>query len=87
MFLSPEEIAELFLICNDVREQMVRRGVFSRRPEGTAPPGTISCGELVQLVRGFTLLALEAYPQMVDPEVVEALIRSAAVREAGGAVN
>ena len=87
MFLTPEEIAELLLTCNDVRERMLRRGVFSRRPDGTVPLGTLSCGELVQLIRGFTLLALEAYPQMVDPDVVESFIRSAAVRGAGGSMN
>ena len=87
MLLSPEEIAELLLEASDVRTEMEKRGVFSRRPEGTVPPGTLSCGELVRLIRGVTLLILQTYPYMVDPDVVEGLIRSAAVREAGGAVN
>ena len=85
--LPPEESAELLMICRDVQERMVVRGVYSRASKGTVPLGTLSCGELIALIRGMTLLTLQVYPEMQFPEVVEGLIRSAAVREAGGSMN
>jgi len=85
--LPPEEAAELLLIARDVLERMSARGVHRRRSQSTIPLGTVTCGELTALIRGVTLLTLQAYPEMTHPEVVEGLIRSAAVREAGGVMN
>ena len=85
--IDPEEVAEMLMICDDVLPRMMLRGVFNRRQEATLPLGTMTCGELIRLTRWAKLLAFASYPEMLNPEVVEALIRSAAVREAGGAVN
>lgn len=85
--IDNEEVAELLMDVCDVEERMKHKGVYSRRPDGTVPLGTLSCGELVRLVRGVRLLILQTHPQMTDPDVVEALIRSAAVRGAGGAIS
>jgi len=37
--------------------------------------------------RGLMLLVWQQYPELADPAEVEQLIRSAAVRGAGGAMN
>lgn len=87
MLLTPEDVAELLMDAEDVRQKMHDKGVHRRRAETTVPLGTISCGELIRIIRGCTLLILQAYPQLNDPAVVEGLIRSSAAREAGGAVN
>jgi len=85
--LSREDVAELILTCEDVQERMTERRVYSRKADGTVPLGTLTCGELIAMSRGLMLLVWQQYPELADPTEVEQLIRSAAVRGAGGAVN
>ena len=85
--LSREDVAELILTYEDVRERMAARRVYSRKSGGTLPLGTMTCGELITMSRGLMLLVWQQYPDLADPAAVEELIRSAAVRGAGGAMN
>jgi len=85
--LSREDVAELIMTCDDVKERMTARRVYSRKADGTLPLGTMTCGELIAMSRGLMLLVWQQYPELADPAEVEQLIRSAAVRGAGGAMN
>lgn len=87
ILLTREEALALLLEAQDVRQKMDAKGINSRRPEGSTPMGTITCGELIRMNRGLMMMAWQLYPELADPDVVEQTIRSAAVREAGGAVN
>ena len=75
------------MTLNDVRQRMEERKVYGRRSESTVPLGTLTCGELIRMSIGLMLLALQSYPELENEDVVEGLIRSAAVRGAGGTVN
>jgi len=85
--ITREDVAELILTCSDVRERMETKKVYSRKSDGTVPLGTLTCGELITMSRGLMLLVWQQYPELADPAEVEQLIRSAAVRGAGGAMN
>jgi len=85
--LSREDVAELIMTCDDVKERMAERRVYSRKSDGTVPLGTLTCGELITMSRGLMLLVWQQYPELADPAEVEQLIRSAALRGAGGAMN
>ena len=52
-----------------------------------APRGAVTCGELTRMSGAVILLALQAYPELSDPTVLEQTIRSAIMRGAGGTMN
>lgn len=87
MLLTREETLALLLEAEDIQQRIHEKGVHSRKSEGTVPLGTLTCGELIRMNRGLRLLAWQLFPELADPEVAEQIIRSAAVREAGGAMN
>lgn len=88
MFLTLEEAAEASMTAKDVYERMQGNGAHGRRNSAPLPKGTITVGELTILLRAFAVMSSQIYPEMSDEKVLQSLlIRSAAVREAGGAVS
>lgn len=85
--LTREEVAALLLEADDIAQRMNEKGVQSRKAVSVLPRGTLNCGELLRLNRGLRMMAWQMFPELADPEGMEAVIRNAVVAGAGGAMN